>query len=145
MSSSSPSVTVSADASEGTHALQPPKHCPLEDIAHTELGEPSLSKDLYQRTITGRVAVAVEEELEFSRFSSRKIEWVEEVCTKTDGVCDTEAIRVKDGLPKCSFHDLRKSYCTNLADAVPLHVVQELAGHADIRTTRKHYLKVPRR
>ena len=55
---------------------------------------------------------------------------------------DFQAIREKGGLPKCSFHDLRKSYCTNLADAVPLHVVQELAGHADIRTTRKHYLKV---
>lgn len=55
---------------------------------------------------------------------------------------DFQAIREKAGLPKCSFHDLRKSYCTNLADAVPLHVVQELAGHADIRTTRKHYLKV---
>jgi len=55
---------------------------------------------------------------------------------------DFQAIRERAGLPKCSFHDLRKSYCTNLADAVPLHVVQELAGHADIRTTRKHYLKV---
>ena len=55
---------------------------------------------------------------------------------------DFQAIREKAGLPKCSFHDLRKSYCTNLAGAVPLHVVQELAGHADIRTTRKHYLKV---
>ena len=55
---------------------------------------------------------------------------------------DFQAIREKVGLAKCSFHDLRKSYCTNLADAVPLHVVQELAGHADIRTTRKHYLKV---
>lgn len=55
---------------------------------------------------------------------------------------DFQTIREKAGLPKCSFHDLRKSYCTNLADAVPLHVVQELAGHADIRTTRKHYLKV---
>ena len=55
---------------------------------------------------------------------------------------DFQAIRKKTGLPKCSFHDLRKSYCTNLASAVPLHVVQELAGHADIRTTRKHYLQV---
>jgi integrase len=53
-----------------------------------------------------------------------------------------QVIRTKAGLPKCSFHDLRKSYCTNLAGAVPLHVVQELAGHADIRTTRRHYLKV---
>jgi integrase len=55
---------------------------------------------------------------------------------------DFQTIRGKAGLPKCSFHDLRKSYCTNLAGAVPLHVVQELPGHADIRTTRKHYLKV---
>ncbi len=55
---------------------------------------------------------------------------------------DFQAIREKAVLPKCSFHDLRKSYCTNLAGAVPLHVVQELAGHSDIRTTRKHYVKV---
>lgn len=55
---------------------------------------------------------------------------------------DFQAIRSKAGLPKSSFHDLRKSYWTNLAGAVPLHVVQELAGHADIRTTRKHYVKV---
>jgi integrase len=55
---------------------------------------------------------------------------------------DFQAIREKAGLPKCSFHDLRKSYCTNLAGAIPLHVVQELAGHADIRTTRRHYVKV---
>ena len=55
---------------------------------------------------------------------------------------DFQAIRRRAGLPACTYHDLRKSYCTNLAGAVPLHVVQELAGHADIRTTRKHYLKV---
>lgn len=55
---------------------------------------------------------------------------------------DFQAIRRKAGVAKCSFHDLRKSFCTNLAAAVPLHVVQELAGHADIRTTREHYLKV---
>lgn len=53
-----------------------------------------------------------------------------------------QAIRRKAGVAKCSFHDLRKSFCTNLAAAIPLHVVQELAGHADIRTTRKHYLQV---
>ena len=55
---------------------------------------------------------------------------------------DFQSIRAKANVPKCSFHDLRKSYCTILAAAVPLHVVQELAGHADIRTTRKHYVKV---
>lgn len=52
------------------------------------------------------------------------------------------ALRRRAGVPKCTFHDLRKSFCTNLAGHVPLHVVQELAGHADIRTTRKHYLQV---
>ena len=55
---------------------------------------------------------------------------------------DFQATRRRAGIPKCTFHDLRKSYCTNLAGSVPLHVVQELAGHADIRTTRKHYLQV---
>ena len=55
---------------------------------------------------------------------------------------DSQTIRAKAGIARCSFHDPRKSYCTNLAATVPLHVVQELAGHADIRTTRKHYLKV---
>lgn len=53
-----------------------------------------------------------------------------------------QAIRTKAGLPKCSLHDLRKSHCTNLAGVLPMHVVQELAGHSDIRTTRQYYLKV---
>jgi len=55
---------------------------------------------------------------------------------------DFQAVRRRAGVPKCTFHDLQKSFCTNLAGAVPLHVVQELAGHADFRTTRKHYLQV---
>jgi len=55
---------------------------------------------------------------------------------------DFDALRRRAGLPPCSLHDLRKSYCTTLSGAVPLHVVQELAGHSDIRTTRRYYLKV---
>jgi integrase len=55
---------------------------------------------------------------------------------------DFDVIRRRAGLPECSLHDLRKSYCTNLSGRVPLHVVQELAGHSDIRTTRKYYVKV---
>jgi integrase len=53
-----------------------------------------------------------------------------------------QTIRIRAGLPKCSLHGLRKSYCTNLAGLLPMHVVQELAGHSDIRTTRQYYLKV---
>ncbi len=41
-----------------------------------------------------------------------------------------------------SLHDLRGSYCTNLSRSIPMHVVQELAGHSDIRTTRRYYVKV---
>ncbi|MGD8454243.1 MAG: tyrosine-type recombinase/integrase [Phycisphaerae bacterium] len=55
---------------------------------------------------------------------------------------DFNAIRRKAGLPKCSMHDLRRSFCTNLSRAMPMHVVQELAGHSDIRTTRRFYVQV---
>ncbi len=55
---------------------------------------------------------------------------------------DFQVIRRKAGVPNCSLHDLRKSYCTNLAGSIPMHVVQELAGHSDIRTTRQYYVKV---
>jgi integrase len=55
---------------------------------------------------------------------------------------DFQAFRRRSGVPKCTLHDLRKSSGTNLARSVPLHVVQELAGHVDIRTTRKHYSQV---
>ena len=55
---------------------------------------------------------------------------------------DFGAIRRKAGLPKCSMHDLRRSFCTNLSRAIPMHVVQELAGHSDIRTTRRYYIQV---
>jgi integrase len=55
---------------------------------------------------------------------------------------DFDALRRRAGLPPGSLHDLRKSYCTNLSGAVPLHVVQELAGHSDIRTTRRYYVKM---
>lgn len=43
--------------------------------------------------------------------------------------------------PVGCVHDLRRSWCTHLAGAVPMHVLKEYAGHADIATTAKHYLK----
>ena len=55
---------------------------------------------------------------------------------------DFQVIRRRAGVPMCSLHNLRKSYCTNLAGSIPMHVVQELAGHSDIRTTRQYYVKV---
>ena len=44
------------------------------------------------------------------------------------------------GLPDISFHDLRHSNATILAAAgVPLKVIQERLGHADIKTTLEFY------
>ncbi len=51
-------------------------------------------------------------------------------------------IRPRAGPPKCSTHDLHRSFCTNLSSTIPMHVVQELAGHSDIRTTRRYYVQV---
>lgn len=55
---------------------------------------------------------------------------------------DFDAIRRRAKLPPCSMHDLRRSFCTNLARTMPMHVVQELAGHSDIRTTRRFYVRL---
>jgi len=39
-------------------------------------------------------------------------------------------------------HSLRRAWATHaLDDGVPLHVVQEVLGHADISTTRRHYAR----
>jgi len=41
-----------------------------------------------------------------------------------------------------TLHDLRRSAITNWARHLPIQVVQQLAGHSDISTTRKYYLTV---
>ena len=46
------------------------------------------------------------------------------------------------GVAKCTLHDLRRSAITNWAQKLPIQVVQQLAGHSDISTTRKYYLAV---
>lgn len=46
------------------------------------------------------------------------------------------------GIPHASVHDLRRSAITNWARLLPIHVVQELAGHSDIKTTQQFYLVV---
>jgi len=40
------------------------------------------------------------------------------------------------------MHELRRSAITNWAKKLPIQVVQELAGHSGISTTRKYYLSV---
>jgi integrase len=41
-----------------------------------------------------------------------------------------------------SLHDMRRSCITNWAKHLPIHVVKQLAGHSDIRTTQQYYLSV---
>jgi len=57
---------------------------------------------------------------------------------------DFEVIRKRAGVAKYAkpVHCLRKSCITDWATHFPAHVVKEWAGHADIRTTLKFYLKV---
>ncbi len=51
-------------------------------------------------------------------------------------------IRTAAGVAECTIHDLRRSAITNWARRLPIQVVQTLAGHSSITTTRKYYLAV---
>ena len=51
-------------------------------------------------------------------------------------------IRCRAGVAMCTLHDLRRSAITNWAKKLPIQVVQQLAGHSDIKTTRQYYLSV---
>ena len=51
-------------------------------------------------------------------------------------------LRCKADVDKCVIHDLRRSAITNWAKKLPIQIVQQLAGHSDISTTRKYYLAV---
>ena len=46
------------------------------------------------------------------------------------------------GVESFTLHDLRRSCITNWAQVLPIHVVQKLAGHGDIKTTQRYYLAV---
>jgi integrase len=46
------------------------------------------------------------------------------------------------GVKSFGLHDLRRSCITNWAQVLPVHVVQKLAGHSDIKTTQQYYLAI---
>jgi integrase len=46
------------------------------------------------------------------------------------------------GVGQFTIHDLRRSCITNWARELPIRVVQQLAGHSDIKTTQQFYLSV---
>jgi integrase len=53
---------------------------------------------------------------------------------------DIKAGREPYKWPLGTLHDLRKTYCTWLAEHVPMNVLREWAGHASITTTAEFYL-----
>jgi integrase len=55
---------------------------------------------------------------------------------------DFNVIRRRTNVAKCTIHDLRRSAITNWAQRLPIQVVQTLAGHSNIATTKKYYLAV---
>ncbi len=55
---------------------------------------------------------------------------------------DFTVVRCRARIEPCTLHDLRRSALTNWAQHLPIQVVQQLAGHSDISTTRKYYLTV---
>lgn len=52
------------------------------------------------------------------------------------------SMRRRANLTEFTLHDLRKSAITNWAQHLPIQIVQQLAGHSDISTTREYYLAV---
>jgi len=48
------------------------------------------------------------------------------------------------GIAYCTMHDLRRTFCSQMAAAgVNEAVIQEAAGHASMETTRKYYQHIP--
>ncbi len=62
--------------------------------------------------------------------------------TQNNLIRDFEVIQKHAEISKCTLHDLRRSAITNWAQYLQIQVVQQLAGHSNITTTRKYYLMV---
>ncbi len=50
------------------------------------------------------------------------------------------AIVTRAGIQPVTFHDLRRTYLTNVARRLPVNVVREVAGHSKVETTLEYYL-----
>ena len=80
----------------------------------------------------------------FERIKQRELEgrWNPRSDTVNNLGRDFDVIRRRSGITQCTIHDLRRSAITNWAQHLPIQVVQQLAGHSNIATTRKYYLAV---
>jgi len=76
------------------------------------------------------------------RYREKRGQWSGISDVKNNIIRDFGTIRKRAGVSKCNIHDLRRSAITNWAQALPIQVVQQFAGHSNITTTRKYYLAV---
>jgi integrase len=76
------------------------------------------------------------------RMARESGEWNDEQLLLNNLCRRFKTLRRRAGVAKCTLHDLRRSCITNWARELPIHVVQKLAGHSDIKTTRLYYLAV---
>jgi len=65
--------------------------------------------------------------------------WTEDLSLVNNLSRGFHKLRRKAHVSTCMLHDLRRSCITNWAGILPMHVVQKLAGHSDIKTTQKFY------
>lgn len=82
------------------------------------------------------------ERMELIQQRIAKSTWSSRCTTFNNTFLKFDAIRLKAGVAKCTLHDLRRSAVTNWAKHLPIQVVQQLAGHSDITTTRNYYLAI---
>lgn len=55
---------------------------------------------------------------------------------------DFQVLVDKAEIPRATIHDLRRSCITHWAKQLAMAIVQELAGHADMKTTMKYYVSM---
>ena len=68
--------------------------------------------------------------------------WTPKADLVNNALRDLKVICRRAAIEEFTLHDLRRSCITNWAQKLPIHVVQRLAGHSSIETTRKYYLSV---
>jgi integrase len=87
--------------------------------------------------VAGRLAVAIRNQLDWCKHV--RIPDVMFLGYTVDGISKSLASLSEATGVSFTPHDLRRTFCTDaLARGVPLHVVQQLMGHSDPRTTVKY-------
>jgi integrase len=82
------------------------------------------------------------ERFELITLLQKKANWSNLKAIKNNLNRNFDVVRRRAGVAKCTLHDLRRSAITNWAQALPIQVVQQFAGHSNITTTKKYYLAV---